>query len=271
MLSPTVTKILEITSIEHDGSLDSIVQGTQKAWLRKPGVERWQMEKKYEQLRPQLEPLFEPLGVIDEVQPSQKNYDQLLILGATVFRMRTRLAYALKLWDSGIRFNKLVFLVGQRPRDPEVESPEKLFDRNNTELAIRKDWQEPTLIPATETDMARMVVDQTDLPKDFKDSVEIIFMDTPMQPTPDGGTRRPSTADTIQLWLQKTHPQGPILAISNQPYVGYQHAVIKSFVPKELIIETAGPKADSKQSVDVMLDNLARWLFQENILQKQSK
>ncbi len=81
--------------------------------------------------------------------------------------------------------------------------------------------------------------------------------------------KRPTTGDTIKLWLTELAPQGKILAISNQPYVGYQHAVLKSFVPKELLVETVGPKTAVVNS-DIVVDNLARWLYQENLLQKKA-
>lgn len=268
-LSPTLKRILEATQIEHDDTLDSVVQATQKVWLRKPGTERWHMENKFEPLRDQLTPLLNDLNLLKEIKPAQKTYDVAIILGAAVSRMRDRLAYALEQWRNGIRFNTLVFLAGERPLDPEKESVQQLYDR--TSKHVRADWQEPNIAPTTETEMAKMVFDQADLPDGFKKSVKVVFIDTPMQPTADGGTRRSNTGDTIKLWLAETAPQGSVLAISNQPYVGYQHAVLKSFVPQQLHVETVGPKANSALSIDVHLDNLARWLYQENTLQKKRK
>ncbi len=75
---------------------------------------------------------------------------------------------------------------------------------------------------------------------------------------------------TFKLWLNEKSLPDSILAFSNQPYVGYEHAVFKTLIPKEFSIETVGPKANAIMSVDVFLDNLARWLYQENVLQKQS-
>lgn len=268
-LSPALKRILEITNVEHTGTLDSVVQATQQAWLRKPGVERWQMDKKFQDLHDQLEPLFRKLHMLDEVKPTKKTYEDAIILGATVSIMRERLAYALELWQRGIRFNSLIFLVGQRPLDPEKESAEVLYNRGNKFLPIRADWQEPNVMPTTETEMARMVYDQAVLPAGFKEAVKVHFIDTPMQLAADGGTRRPNTGDTIKLWLKEMPQVGSVLAVSNQPYVGYQHAVLKTAVPQNLDIETVGPKAANELNVDVLLDNLARWLYQENVLHKQ--
>ena len=83
-------------------------------------------------------------------------------------------------------------------------------------------------------------------------------------------TPTPNRSDTFKLWLNEKSLPDSILAFSNEPYVGYEHAVFKTLIPKEFSIETVGPKANVIMSVDVFLDNLARWLYQENVLQKQS-
>lgn len=268
-LTAPLQELLKVTGIEHDDTLDSVVQATQKVWLRKPGTERWQMDNRWEELHDKVIPLFDQLGSLDAVQPSQKFYNYVLVLGATVNPVRARLAYALKLWQQGVRFDTLVFLVGARPLDPKKEPATELFARNNQFLPIRADWQESKQLPQTETEMARMVFDQAELPEDFKKSVKIVFVDTPMQEKLDGTHRWPNTTDTIVHWLSNATQPGSILAISNQPYVGYQHAALKMHVPKTFSIETVGPAASPKLHVGVMLDNIARWLYMENKLQQQ--
>jgi hypothetical protein len=213
--------------------------------------------------------LFEKLGALNEIKPSQKEYHDAVILGASLSTIRTRLKYALDLWEQGIRFKRIIFLVGERPLDPQKESREELYDRNNNQIAIRNSWQEPNELPKTETEMTKMVFDQTELPEGFLNQVSVRFVDTPMQINPDGTTRRPNTGDTIKLWLTQMDQPGSILAISNQPYVGYQHAVLKSLMPCELKFETVGNRKVSFES-DIQLDNLARWLYQENVYRKQS-
>lgn len=268
MISPTLLKILEMTQVEHDGTLESIVQATQQSWLRKPGVERWQMDKKYEILDTTLKPLFEELGLLDEIRPTQKEYHDVIIFGATLSTTRSRLQYTLDLWQEGIKFKRLIFFVSDRPLDPQKESREELFDRSNRHLQIKDSWQEALEVPTTEADMNKLVWDQTELPDGFLDKVAVHFISAPMQTTPDGKTRRANTGDTVKFWLTKMDLPGPILAISNQPYVGYQHAVLKAFLPETVKFETVGNKKVSFES-DTQLDNLARWLYQENIYRKQ--
>ena len=57
-------KILAVTGIHHDGTLPSMVQSTQKQWLRPKECERWEMGDRFEQLQEQLIPLFEELGIV---------------------------------------------------------------------------------------------------------------------------------------------------------------------------------------------------------------
>ncbi len=269
-VSPTLKKILEVTNITHDGTLQSVVEATQKAWLRKAGAERWDIDDSFEKFHDTLYPLFRELDILDEIAPSKKAYDYAIVLGATVNPIRDRLNLMLKAFERGVRYKKLIFHTGARKRHSEKESKEVLFDRNNKLLPIRSDWKEPKELPKTEAEIARMVYDQAALPKGFKEAVEVIFVEAPMQKKPDGTFRNPNTGDIIKLWLSSNTPPGTVLASSNQPYVKYQHAVLKTLLPDTFIIETIGSGAGDKLHVGTLLDNLARWLYQENKYQ-QSK
>lgn len=270
-LSPVLLEILKVTKITHNDTLQSVVEATQKEWIRKPGSERWEMDNAKEELSPALLPLFSKLGNIDEIAPTQKHYTYGIILGATANSMRQRLAYAIEIWKKGIHFDHLVFLVGERPLDKEKESEAVLFDTKNEYLPARPDWKKPEALPKTETDAAKMIFDQAVLPKDFKDKVKVTFIDTPMQKNNDGTVRRPNTGDTVKLFKPMVDKQpGSILAVSHQPYVGYQDAVMRTLLP-EYRVETVGSKAVGTIHIGVALDNLARWLYQENQYQQSLK
>lgn len=43
--TPALQSLLQLMNVEHDGSLASIVEKTQKEWLRAAGKERWQIEE----------------------------------------------------------------------------------------------------------------------------------------------------------------------------------------------------------------------------------
>ena len=71
-----------------------------------------------------------------------------------------------------------------------------------------------------------------------------------------------STADTFIDWLKQNPESGSCLVISNNPYIGYQDLVARTFLPSDFKIETVGSQG-SGEKVSVYLDNLARWLYQE--------
>lgn len=255
-------KILQVTGIVHDGTIKDIIQKTQKNWLRKPGTERWQMEDAYEELAGELWPLFNELGMLEIVRPQSNNYDYCIVLGGLVSCVRNRFSYALELWNQGIRFKELLFLVGQRFLDPELEKEEILCDYHNLDLPIKAEWIKPHILPTTETDMAKMVFQQTDLPQDFKNMVRVHFIDAPGKITAEGKFTRPTTADTFIEWLATNPQPGTILAISTQPFVGYQYTIAKFLVPSTFALEVIGKEANKDDlKVAIILDNLARWLY----------
>jgi len=261
-LKPEVFDLLRMFNVNHDGTLEGIVNQTQKQWLRQKGKERWEIEDVFADKRESAMPLFEKLQVTHEIKPTKNFYRYALLLGATVSRVRNRLAYLINLWSKGIRFEELVFLGGQRPLAPKLESKDVLFDRTNKDLAIRTDWS-PGTVPQTETEMMKMVFDQAELPKKMRD-VRVLFVDVPMKKLKDGTLKRPTTPDTIKAWLQMGPEPGDCLAFSNQPYIGYQHATLKTLLPKNFFIETVGASYNPKViKIVVLLDAVARWFYQE--------
>ncbi len=245
--SQPLLSLLSLLNIKHDGSLKSIVDATQKEWLRAPGTERWQMDEIAIAKRDELIQLLNTLGCIEEVTPSRMEYDYALVLGAATPRVQLRFNYLITLWNSGVRFKTIVFLGGQRPLDPTVD-------------AIAWDQTAPT--PTTEYDMMRYVFEHTKLPEGF-DQLPIIFVNTPMQSTPDGKIRRPNTFDIVQQWISSNPIPGTCLAVSNQPYVGFQDTAVRTALPFSFPLETVGQTVRAHELMSIHLDNLARWLYQE--------
>lgn len=257
----SITVLLNAFKISHNNTLESIVEGTQKEWLRKPGKERWQVDNIFS---PQTHSLImhecDKLGMLQEIKPQSKKYDYALVLGGTVERTRSRFAHLLQLINQGYSFNSILFLCGQRPLDKTIENDEILLDFKNSALPTNNNWKKPTTLPTTETEMTQMVIDQTLLSENVKEKIRVI--DTPCKVGPGGSLIRPTTGDTFASWLSTSAQPGSVLVISSQPYVGYQDTVARTFLPKEFTCETVGAAYENDESDAILLDTLARWIYQ---------
>lgn len=244
-LSEPLLKLAQLTDVSHNGTLQSLVEGTQKKWLRKPGLERWEMEEIYENKSPEFMPLFVQLGLTEVVTPKNNYYDYALILGATVDTVIKRLD------GLNVEVKQIVLLTGQRSLTPEEKA--KLIEHDIKCECL------------TETDMMVQLFKRSKL-ANLKS--ELIVVDTPMKKNAEGKDVRPTTGDTIRQWIEQYKPAvGSCIAISTQPFVSYQDTVIRTYLPKEFHLETVGNMDSRKQTVALYLDNIARWLYQE--LEKQ--
>lgn len=216
---------------------DQAVVETQKLWLQ-TGKERWEFDTRYETMRSELWPLFEKMGLLDERAPKETHYDYAIILGALLETVENRVNYLQELLDKGICFHQIVFLSGERP----------LLDRERERLEGLE----------TEFEMVRWVYDHSHLPRE----IAVLFIDARKKNLP--GIWRPQTDDTVFEWLKTNPSPGLCLAISSQPYVDYQNAVLRRLLPQEFTIETVGPKAKDSISVAVMLETVAKALLWEH-------
>jgi hypothetical protein len=171
-------------------------------------------------------------------------------------------------WRAGVRFDTLVFLVGARLLDPTAENDNIVLNLKGTESYVRSDWQLKGSKPATEIQAARLVYDQVAVPADMQ-HVPVVYVDTPMQ-RQGLVLRRPNTADTVVAWLATKPTPGSCLVISNQPYVVYQDAALRSALPPVFTIDTIGAVAPADCAVAIYLDTLARFMFIESKFLRQS-
>lgn len=238
LLSPSLIELLSLMEIHHDGTLKSIVETTQKAWIQ-TGKERWQFEEKEKEKWNAAFPLLKKIGCVDKVEASQKRYDYCLVLGGLSQRMQKRFDLLIEEWEKGVRFDRLIFLTGERNLDPQVE-----------DLAV---------LLQTEAQAMEYLFQKANVSEDLRQiPLQIISASA-------GGKRRATTADTVAEWLKTNPSPGLCLVLSNQPFVDYQNAVLKTFLPKTFQIETIGKEADPDTFFAVYLDNLARFLYQEKI------
>jgi hypothetical protein len=239
--SQPLEDLLLLLEIKHDHGLASIVAQTQRAWLRPAGSERWHLEDSFASKKAQIEPLLVQMGLVAPVFAENKTYDYGVILGSLVPSMRERARFLIDEWNKGVRFKQLVFLGGQRELDPSQES-----------LAGAK----------TETDAMKIIYAQTNWPKAMK-KLPVLFVDAPAKPRAGQKPARPNTGDTIYAWLKEGVKPGSVLAVSSQPFVHYQDAVLRTILPSAFRVQTIGPRAKTELSMAIHLDNLARLLYQE--------
>ncbi len=228
-------------------ALDWLKSVTQEKWLRKPGSERWDLVDNSDQQNRRKEMMghFHAMGLIDELQPSSQHYDHVLILGALQSRIQTRIKHVEKIWKDGVRFEKIALLGGQRPIKPELEPIAEIIGTDATELDIMK----------------AVYVDQSKTWENNLQNTQYVAVDTPMQTNQQGQLVRPTTIDTIKSWLNSKPTPGNVLVISNQPYVAYQHSVVRSVLPETFRVDSVGHAASEQEKISTILDSLARQIY----------
>ena len=268
--SKPLNDLLRILEIQHDNTLASIVVAVQKkqsqGGLLRGGAERWhlgQAEKKLEEKRSVLLPLFKQLEMKDALYPIQKKYDTCVFNPAWISEFRRRLQFLDHLWSKMyVRFDKIVILTGQRVPDPQKEGRKQLLKVNNKYVPFKKGWNFKGKLPKTETEMIKIILDQSQIPAEWGSKVSIEYADAPVPP----GKLRTSTNDTIRYSCkQKQLTSGPLLALSSQPY-RYQVSGLRTYLSKlfkNCLIDEVGPAAKEKETISTYCDSLGRWLWQE--------
>lgn len=212
-----------------------------RSFKRDAKKERWELSDKSTWNRQLLLKDISDLGFVDAVKPSKRHYKTAVLLGATGPRMQTRINYLIEVWNQGTRFNRIVFLTGDRDLvDVDKESNPGL-SKNETEL-FKQLWA------------------QAKLPEELR-KLPTLWVDSPKIKNPDGSLKRPDTVSTIETWkLQENIAHEALLAFSNQPYVDYQQCALLNYLPKSVAVETVGPAADSATLIALYLDTLASCL-----------
>lgn len=244
--------VLRITGVDHDGTLMGIRNSTQSTWYQS-GKIRANIGEEHGDLKTALMPLFMKLGLMEEVKAKDREYDNVLLLGATLLAVRKRLAFLMREWNRGVRFQQIVLLGSGRPLT-EKESAESLFDSKNPELPFDEEWAKPPVFPGNEGEMMWMVYDQAASRFPWKNEAEVIFCIHP---------GKANTEETILHWMEvKTPLPGKCLAVSSQPFVGYQELTVRKVLPDSFLVEAIGYGAPPSIPVTVFLDNLAKVIYE---------
>lgn len=263
---PEFAELLLLVGMESlnpsENALLQINAWAQKNLLRQG--ERWEAQSaKFEELKPRLTPLLAHLGFLNASSASFTSYEGALIHGGLLPRLRLRLHTLVEQWNQGVRFSRLYFLTGQRPLEPFIENAATLASSENSPLAIRPDWTYPIPFPRTEAELAAVVWDQSAIPQEMRDHVQVHFISVPMKTDPvTHRALRPTTDDTVDLWLRSSPLPGRYLAVTNNPFVPRQDLLVKSRSPESFSFDTIGTGVSESERVAIVLDELARYVFQ---------
>ena len=255
-ITPSLLSLFELLNIPHGGSLKEIAQSARANWWQLG--ERWNFKPRFPEKEAFIHDLLQEMGCFSAITASQKEYEYAFVLGSLASNVRKRIGALLDEWNRGVRWNKIIFLTGDRLLHPQKETFAVLTDAENKELPIRKNWVFCGSPPQTETEMMLLIWDQADLPKELRD-LPIIAIDAP----PVSLRGRPTTETTISKWLKMNPSPGSCIAFSSQPFVGYQHAIFATLLPSSFSIETAGRGGGKEFPTSVLLDNIAKWLYWE--------
>ncbi len=236
-------KVLSITGVTYDGSIDDLVKATQKSWLRPNNKERWEIGEIFEQKNEELLPLFKKMGLVDECKNIADRYDYIFFMGSTIMNMQERMETLKNILIKPTSYKDIVFLSGARDLT-ELEKEE----------AARLGWSS---IPRTEAQAAPFLCSDQGIVMD-----KVVLIDAPKVQQSDGTWRRPTTADTVEKWLQTKSAAGSIVIISSQPFCHNQKVVVESLVPEDFIVDVVGAKAPENTKIAVYLDTIARTLYQ---------
>jgi hypothetical protein len=253
--------LLEQMQVSYKPQVRSLVAAMQSQWLRPPGKERWEVAKLNLAQQERFMANVTNLGLVNEIHPTQGYYDYACVLGASVSTIKARFAHLLGLWNSGVRFGQIVFLSGERPLCPEFETREALLENMPQHLSLRSDATDAPM-PKNETEAMLFYYQNAQLPSEFL-ALPFQLVTAKKKHLPNTTKRRPNTSDTVLTWLQYTPRAGSVLAISNQPHIGYQFAVLRNILPKSFELEVVGPAAHEKTNPAIYLDAIARWTFAE--------
>lgn len=207
--------------------------------------------------------LLKVLNLVEAVKASLPQYDGVLVLGATVVAVRKRLSCLIKQYaetvdDEYVNFKNIYMLGGARPLDKEKEKPEVLC--SPAELVFKENWTPPAELPTTEAGMMKLVFEQSFLPPEWQG----IFIDTPLQPTTDGKTRHPNTADTVEAFLDTEPMPGKYLVVSSQPFVARQTMNVAQILKHyNFTAEGIGYEAPATTPLKTFLDETSRLLYEE--------
>ncbi|OGZ65888.1 MAG: hypothetical protein A3C50_00770 [Candidatus Staskawiczbacteria bacterium RIFCSPHIGHO2_02_FULL_43_16] len=256
--------LLEMTGIQGvNPDIKSVLEITQLHW-RQSDKHSGDIQDTFAHLKAGAKPIFEELGYIGEqIGTTQPYFDYAIVCGAYILAVRKRFALLKKLWETGVQFGHLVLCGGKRAANPEKESA---YTINNPSggLILRDDWQLLSNVPVTEDLLMEMVLQQSDLPKEWTRGNAYTVVDTPLRE--DRPTKKdPSGEDALNWWLKTKRPMGDsrVLLVYSQPQLRHMELTAKRILgPMKMQVDCIGYEAPGEINVNQVLDTIAKVIFE---------
>lgn len=208
--------LFKILGLDHTGDLQSFYQISQKHFLRPKDRQRWEIEScSFDNQFESVNEIFQAIGLILEVKPKRKIYDNIFIHGAIFTSLRPRIKYLDMLWEMGIKANNIIVICSDRPLS-DVENPITIIDPTKSTYLFREDWKAPETLPTNQVEVSKLIWDQMITQDELrKKSVQFLTIPKIMDVKTGQLVRYANTQDTIEGWLNNNPHPGSILAISN--------------------------------------------------------
>jgi hypothetical protein len=278
--------LLKLYNIKHQGTLKSIKLAMEEHFLRKPGVERWDLADTEQDTKARTEALrlFRNMDFIDAIPHFKVNVDYFLLFGATLPTVEKRFADFIAQYNSGtLQCKNIVLLAGDRKLRPqEIERMKNTSGVNFRDFLKDINRKESEL---TEADIMRYIwraKAPASLKRNFQESKNLFFVTSAFVKalnTIQGNTQRPTTATTIEDWIKGCIPtSGSCHANVEKPYAVSMEKTLRLALEKysrepvdlkkPFSITWNSPAADTNLSMAVYKDELARAYSQEYELKK---
>lgn len=186
------------------------------------------------------------LNMTQIVPAHSASYGTVVIFGGALPVMRQRLDFLIREWRRGVRFERIIFLCGERPLYPGIEEKEHFINKDynpfsstsapidkdsykqkccpqnqkNTKVINNQNIDEIELkdLPENEVEIAKFVWEQMDLPKAWKGrgGIDVMFLSAHSRENKKFTGRR----DTLTyLQYEETEFDNRVLFISSQPFI----------------------------------------------------
>jgi hypothetical protein len=274
-------EFLELFGIKHQGTVQSVNEAMQQYFIRKPGLERWDLvdTPEEQEKREVALSLLSKMGFVNEIPHSQTTAKYYLLFGATLPRMEQRFQDFVQQYNQGtLQCSHIVLLGGVRKlKEDEIASISSGLGDRYADFVKTLNKQPKEL---TEADALRFIWEvhaSNSLKAKFQEGKNLSFVNS--TDITQSTNLRPTTGSTIEAWFTDFNPE-PGICHSNveKPYGIRMEKNLRLLLEKRsqalpntsshYSITWNSPAAKKGLLLSTYKDELARSFYQEYTLKK---